>query len=194
MLTPEQYGKNVAVTGEGRDRVEFAIKLPGKGDDEHPVWLPIDAKFPQSDYQRLVEASELADVEAVEAAAKKLLAESVCGKAAKQSVTNTSTPRRRRTLASSSFPPKDSTPRSSAGPGSPNKRRANSALLFIAGPTTLTALLNSLQMGFHTLAIQKQSGEVSKLLGQVKGDFEKFSVTLKSVKSKLDSASNSIEQ
>lgn len=191
MLTSEQFGKNVAVTGEGRDRVEFAVKLPGKSDDDRPVWLPIDAKFPQADYQRLVDASERADVEAVEAAAK-ALADSVW-LAAKTIRDKYIQPPQTTDFGILFLPTEGLYAEVLRRPGLADKMQRDLRII-IAGPTTLTALLNSLQMGFHTLAIQKQSGEVSRLLGHVKGDFEKFSTTLKSVKSKLDSASSSIEQ
>lgn len=190
LLTPDQYGKNIAVTGEGRDCVEFAIKLPGKGDDEHPVWLPIDAKFPQSDYQRLVEASELADVEAVESAAK-ALSENVWDAA--KTIRDKYIHAPQTTDFGILFLPTEGLyAEVLRRPGLADKMQRELRII-IAGPTTLTALLHSLQMGFHALAIQKPSGEVSKLLGAVKGDFEKFSITLKSVKVKFDSASSSIE-
>ena len=191
LLTPDQYEKNVAVTGEGRERVEFAIKLPGKSDDEKPVWLPIDAKFPQDDYQRLVDASERADVDGIEASAKALtdrvksFARDIRDKYIKVPATTE--------FGILFLPTEGLYAEVLRRPGVADDIQRDYRIL-IAGPTTLTAVLSSLQMGFRTLAIQKQSSEVWKVLGAVKTDFGKFKEVLDKVKAQLETAAGSIEK
>ena len=189
-LTRDQYALNVPVTGEGRERVEFAIKLPGRTDDDKPVWLPIDAKFPQEDYQRLVDASERSDSDGVEAASKALAdrvwrsAKDIRDKYIRAPMTTD--------FGILFLPTEGLYAEVLRRPGLADELQRELRIV-IAGPTTLAALLNSLQMGFRTLAIQKQSSEVWKVLGGVKSDFGKFSDILDSVKKKLDSASSTIE-
>jgi len=191
ILSPDQYAANVAIKNGG-ERVEYAIKLPGKGDaKDDTVWLPIDAKFPVEDYQRLVEAQEKADVEAAEQASKQLelrikeCAKDICDKYI--------------------FPPKTTDFGILFLPteglfaevirriGLPEYLQSKCRVV-IAGPTTLWSILNSLQMGFRTLAIQERSSEVWKVLGAVKTEFGKFGSLLDSVKKKLDSASSTIDE
>jgi len=189
ILTPDQYEKNVATKAGSADRVEFAIKLPGR-EDGKPVWLPIDAKFPKEDYERLVEAAERADVEAVEQAAKQLetriKAEAADIHKKYIDIPNT-------TDFGILFLPTE-------GLYAEVLRRTGVAdsvqrdfRVVIAGPTTLAALLNSLQMGFRTLAIEKRSGEVWTVLGAVKTEFGKFGGVLEKVQKKLQEASNVID-
>lgn len=191
MLTPDQYEQNVA-TGDTSERVEYAIKLPGK--HEHPgdfVWLPIDAKFPTESYQRLVEAQEAADVVATALAMKELEAR-VKG-CAKDICTKYINPPKTTDFGIMFLP--------TEGLYAEVIRRAGLVesiqreyRIVIAGPTTLAALLNSLQMGFRTLAIEKRSSEVWELLGGVKTEFGKFGDVIGNIQKKLLSASNEFDQ
>jgi DNA recombination protein RmuC len=191
VLTPDQYAANVAVK-EGGERVEFAIKLPGRGDDDkETVWLPVDAKFPVEDYQRLMDAQEKADAESAEVAAKQLEARirqcagDICGKYLNPPKT---------TDFGILYLPTE-------GLFAEVIRRTGlvefvqrECRVVIAGPTTLWALLNSLQMGFRTLAIQKRSGEVWNLLSAVKTEWTKYGDVLTKVQKKIHEASDTIEQ
>jgi len=191
VLNPDQFATNVA-TKDGGERVEFAIKLPGQGaDKDETVWLPIDAKFPVEDYQRLVEAQERADVEAVEAAGKQLenrvkaCAGDICGKYLNPPKT---------TDFGILFLPIE-------GLFAEVIRRTGLAEVIqrecrvvIAGPTTLWSILSSLQMGFRTLAIQKRSSEVWNLLAAVKTEWTKYGDVLDAVQKKLTQASDTIEK
>lgn len=190
VLTPDQYAANVAVK-EGGERVEFAIKLPGRGDDEKDVvWLPIDAKFPMEDYQRLMDAEEKADAESAEGAAKQLEARirqcagDICSKYLNPPKT---------TDFGILFLPTE-------GLFAEVIRRTGlvefvqrECRVVIAGPTTLWALLNSLQMGFRTLAIEKRSSEVWNLLSAVKTEWMKYGDVLAKVQKKIHEASDTIE-
>jgi DNA recombination protein RmuC len=191
VLTPDQYAANVAVK-EGGERVEFAIKLPGRGEDEKEiVWLPVDAKFPVEDYQRLMDAQEKADAESAEGAAKQLEARikqcagDICSKYLNPPKT---------TDFGILFLPTE-------GLFAEVIRRTGlvefvqrECRVVIAGPTTLWALLNSLQMGFRTLAIQKRSGEVWNLLSAVKTEWTKYGDVLTKVQKKIHEASETIER
>jgi DNA recombination protein RmuC len=191
VLTPDQYAANVAVK-EGGERVEFAIKLPGRGEDEKEVvWLPVDAKFPVEDYQRLMDAQEKADAESAEGAAKQLEARikqcagDICSKYLNPPKT---------TDFGILFLPTE-------GLFAEVIRRTGlvefvqrECRVVIAGPTTLWALLNSLQMGFRTLAIEKRSSEVWNLLSAVKTEWTKYGDVLTKVQKKIHEASDTIEQ
>lgn len=191
VLTKDQYAANVAVK-EGGERVEFAIRLPGRGEDEKEVvWLPVDAKFPVEDYQRLIDAQEKADAEAAEGAAKQLevrirqCAGDICSKYLNPP---------RTTDFGILFLPTE-------GLFAEVIRRTGlvefvqrECRVVIAGPTTLWALLNSLQMGFRTLAIQKRSGEVWNLLSAVKTEWTKYGEVLAKAQKKIHEASDTIEQ
>ncbi|HET7321024.1 MAG TPA: DNA recombination protein RmuC, partial [Longimicrobiaceae bacterium] len=192
VLTPDQYALNVATKENSAERVEFAIKLPGRGDGgEEVVWLPIDAKFPQEDYQRLVEAQERGDSAAAEIAAKQLeLRVRACAREICDKYLN---PPRTTDFAILFLP--------TEGLYAEIIRRAGlietvqrECRIVIAGPTTLAALLNSLQMGFRTLAIQQRSSEVWTVLGAVKTEFGKFGTVLQRVQKKLQEASNVVER
>ncbi|WP_199540359.1 DNA recombination protein RmuC [Paraburkholderia kururiensis] len=193
MLTPDQYAKNVATVPKSGERVEFAIRLPGRPDATGtvaPVWLPIDAKFPREDYERLIDAQERADVAAIDEAGRALEAR-VRGEA--------------RTIAEKYLAPPHTTDFAllflpTEGLYAEILRRPGLTDLLqrdyrvtIAGPTTLTALLNSLQMGFRTLAIEKRSSEVWQVLGAVKTEFGKFGDVLAKTKSQLETVTRSIE-
>ena len=193
ILTVEQYETNV-VTRPGRsERVEFAIRLPGQGDgslDNRPVWLPIDAKFPIEDYQRLLEAQERTDPVAVEAAGKAL--EFRVRDEAKKIREKYIEPPYTTDFAILYLP--------TEGLYAEVLRRTGLAeslqrdyRVSLAGPTTLSALLNSLQMGFRTLAIEKRSSEVWTVLGAVKTEFGKFGEVLESTQKKLEQVTKSIE-
>jgi len=191
VLAPEQYEQNVATKKQSSEKVEFAIKLPGRtGDREDIVWLPIDAKFPQEDYQRLVDAQDKANSALAEEAAKRL--ESVIKNEAKTIREKYIDPPGTTDFAIMYLP--------TEGLYAEVIRRAGLCDIIqreyrvvVAGPTTLAALLNSLQMGFRTLAIEQRSSEVWKLLGAVKTEFGRFGDLLDKTHKKLLEASNTIE-
>lgn len=190
VLAPDQFGENVATSGTG-ERVEYAIKLPGRDSNGSAVWLPIDAKFPVEDYQRLVEASERGDVEGVDKASRQLEATlKFCAK----------------NLSDKYLAPPATTDfgilfLSTEGLYAEAVRRTGLAdyiqreyRIILAGPSTLAALLNSFQMGFRTLAIQKRSSEVWELLGGIKAEFSKYAGVLAKVRKKLGEAQNTIDK
>jgi DNA recombination protein RmuC len=191
ILTPEQYASNVVTKLGSHDRVEFAIRLPGRSLDDHePVWLPVDAKFPLEDYQRLLDAQEQANAPLVEEAGRMLEARiKLEGKTIREKYLD---PPRTTDFAIMFLP--------TEGLFAEVIRRAGLSdtlqreyRVTIAGPTTLTAILNSLQMGFRTLAIERRSSEVWALLAAVKTEFGRFGEILDKTKRKLDEASSSIE-
>lgn len=187
ILAPEQFARNVSTAGNG-ERVEFAIKLPGPGSG--PVWLPVDAKFPAETYQRLAAAAERGDAEGVEVCAREL--EGVVRACA-------------RTFSSKYLSPPNTTDfgilflateglyaEALRRPGLAESLQENYRVV-LAGPTTFAALLNSLQMGFRTLAIQQRSGEVWTLLGDVKTQFGKYSQVLDIIRKRLDQATQTVD-
>ena len=191
VLTPAQYAANVATRGEGGERVEFAIRLPGRGDDERDVvWLPIDAKFPQEDYLRLVDAQEAGDTEGMDQAIRQLetrirnSARDICEKYVRPPAT---------TDFAIMFLPTEGLYAEVLRRTALVESIRRDYRVEIAGPTTLGALLSSLQMGFRTLAIQKRSSEVWTVLGAVKSEFEKFGGVLERVKKKLQEATNVVD-
>ncbi|MDF2531005.1 MAG: recombination protein RmuC [Clostridia bacterium] len=191
VLTPEQYEKNVAVKKGSGERVEFAVKLPGRSDiDEDCVWLPIDAKFPQEDYQRLLEALEQANPQGAEEAAKAL--ESRIKACAKDIRDKYIDPPNSTDFGIMFLPIEGLYAEVLRRPGLCEALQLQFRVV-VAGPSTLTALLNSLQMGFRTLAIEKRSSEVWSLLGAVKTEFAKFADILDKTQKKLQEASNTIE-
>jgi DNA recombination protein RmuC len=191
VLTPEQYAANVTVK-EGGERVEFAVKLPGRGEDEREVvWLPIDAKFPLEDYQRLVEAQEQGDAEGAEDAARQLESRirQCAGEIGKKYLNPPKT-----TDFGILFLPTEglfAEVMRRAGLGEFVQRECR---VMIAGPTTLWSLLNSLQMGFRTLAIEKRSSEIWNLLAAVKTEWARYGEILDKVQTKLHEASSTIEK
>ncbi len=189
MLAPDQYARNVA-TGGTSERVEFAICMPGP-DLTGPVWLPIDAKFPQEDYLRLVEASERSDADAVELCARQL--EARLKSCAREISTKYIHPPATTDFAILYLPTESLYAEILRRNGLVESLQRDFRVS-VAGPTTLAALLNSLQMGFQTLAIQKQSSEVWKVLGQVRGEFAKYADVLTRVQKKLQEASNTVDQ
>jgi DNA recombination protein RmuC len=190
ILTAEQYGRNVETVPRSGERVEFAMRLPGQAGDG-PVWLPLDAKFPQEDYQRLVDAADRGDAIAVMDAGKALETR-IRGQARLIRDKYISVPHT--TEFGILFLPSESLyAEVLRRPGLADNIQRDFRIL-ITGPTTLAAFLNSLQMGFRTLAIQERAGEVWKVLGAVKTEFDKFGGVLAQVKKKLHEASDQIEQ
>lgn len=190
VLAPDQYSKNVA-TKDGGERVEFAIKLPGSGNDKDDVvWLPIDAKYPLEDYQRLVEAQEKADAELAEVATKQL--ENKIKQDAANIRNKYLNPPRTTDFAILFLPTEGLFAEVLRRPGLPDYLQREHRVL-IAGPTTLWSILNSLQMGFRTLAIQQRSSEVWNLLAAIKTEWTKYGDVLAKVQKKLNEASNTID-
>ena len=190
MLTPEQYETNVATKPGSKDRVEFAIRLPGR-DAEGTVWLPLDAKFPTEDYQRLQEAQDAADPVAVEVAAKAL--EARIRLEAKTIAEKYVEPPATTDFGLLYLPFEGLYAEVLRRPGLFEALQRDYRVT-ICGPTTLSALLNSLQMGFRTLAIEKRSSEVWQVLGAVKSEFGRFADVLARTKAQLQTVANSIDQ
>ena len=193
LLTAEQYARNVATRPNRLDRVEFAIRLPGlaaSGDEQRPVWLPIDAKFPLEDYQRLVEAQERSDLPALDSATRAL--EARLREEARKIRDKYVEPPHTTDFAILYLPTEGLYAEVLRRPGLVDALQRDLRIC-VAGPTTLAALLNSLQMGFRTLAIERRSSEVWAVLGAVKTEFGKFGEALELTRRKLDQASRSIE-
>lgn len=188
LLAPEQFAENVAVKQGSAERVEFALKLPGSKDDT--VWLPIDAKFPQEDFQRLLEAREQADTTAADAALKQL--ERRLKSEAKDIQSKYLCPPQTTDFAIMYLPIEGLFAEAVNLPGLLDELQRTYRVC-VAGPTTLAALLNSLQMGFKTLAIEKRTGEVWRTIAAVKQDFVTFSLLLDKTKKKLQEASGHID-
>jgi DNA recombination protein RmuC len=188
LLTPAQFEKNVKVDPSENSRVEFAIKLPGTQEDSC-VWLPIDAKFPIEEYQRLMEAHESGDINKMQEQSKAL--EYSIKKCAKMISERYVKPPYTTDFAIMFLPIESMYAEVLRYPGLLELIQQQYRVV-ITSPTTLSAILNSLQMGFKTLAIHKQSSEVWKILSAVKSEFSKFSDVLAKTKMKLDQASKSI--
>ena len=192
ILTPEQYDVNVATRKNSNERVEFAIKLPGPdADKEKIVWLPIDAKFPQEDYQRLMDARDAADKELAEKHIKNL--ENRIKAEAKLIKEKYLEPPGTTDFGIMFLPVEGLYAEVLRRPGLCDTLQREHRIV-VTGPTTLAALLNSLQMGFRTLAIEKRSSEVWQLLGAVKTEFGKFGQVLAKTKKKLQEAGHTIDQ
>ena len=190
ILTPEQYGVNVATGKNSNNRVEFAVKLPGPDSNkDRVVWLPIDAKFPQEDYQRLVDAQEAADKELADKSVKGL--ENRIKLEARNIKDKYIDPPHTTDFAIMFLPVEGLYAEVLRQPGLCDILQREHRIV-VTGPTTLAALLNSLQMGFRTLAVEKRSSEVWELLGAVKAEFHKFGDVLAQTKKKLQEASNTI--
>ena len=188
MLAPGQYEENVAVVPGSAERVEFAVRLPGRNDE--PLYLPIDSKFPQEDYLRLQEASQAADAVQVEEARKGLSAQlkqeakRISGKYIKPPHT---------TDFAVMFLPVEGLYAEAVQQPDLMESIQRDYRVVVAGPSTFSALLNALQMGFRTLSIEKRSSEVWRLLGAVKADFGRFSDVLEKTRQRLQQASESID-
>ena len=196
VFTPEQYATNVETVPGSGARVEFAIRLPGRGSDGAanaavPLWLPIDAKFPREDYERLLDAQERADMAGAELAGKAIEARL---KSEARSISEKYVQAPHTTDFAILFvPPEGLYAEALRRPGLVEALQREHKVM-LAGPTTLLATLNSLQMGFRTLALERRSAEVWQVLGAVKTEFGKFGDVLAKTKKKLDEASNSINQ
>jgi len=190
LLTSEQFDRNVQTRDESGERVDYAIKLPGEGNGA-AVWLPIDAKFPMEDYQRLMTAQESGDAVLTDSAIKDL--ENQLRKSAKDICAKYINPPKTTDFALMFLPTEGLYAEAIRRVGLVEQVQRDCRVVF-AGPTTLAALLNSLQMGFRTLAIQKRSSEVWNLLAGVKTEFAKFGEALSKVKDKLDQAAGDMEK
>jgi DNA recombination protein RmuC len=198
VFTPEQYATNVATVPGSNDRVEFAIRLPGRSGGsgagtagDPPLWLPIDAKFPREDYERLLDASERADAPAMEAAGKAI--ESRLKLEARSIREKYVAPPHTTDFAILFVPTEGLYAEALRRPGLAEALQREHKVM-LAGPTTLLALLNSLQMGFRTLVLEKRSAEVWEVLGAVKTEFSKFGDVLVKTRKKLDEAGTTIDQ
>ena len=190
VFTPEQYAVNVETVPNSGARVEYAIRLPGQRADGVPLWLPIDAKFPREDYERLLEAHDNADPVGAEAAAKAM--EQRLRLEARAIRDKYVAPPHTTDFGILFVPTEGLYAEALRRPGLMESLQREYRVM-LAGPTTLLATLNSLQMGFRTLALEKRSVEVWEILGAVKTEFGKFGEVLAKTKKKLDEASNSIE-
>lgn len=192
ILTPDQYGKNIKTREGSHDVVEYAIRLPGPEDDvDAVVWLPIDSKFPQEDYLRLAAAADIADTEAMEKALA-ALNRSIQNSARDISAKYLNPPGTT-DFAIMFLPTEGLYAEILRQPGLVEKLQQDYRVV-VTGPTTLSATLSSLRMGFRTLAIEKRSSEVWKILAAVKTEFGRFGEVLTKVKRQLETASNTIDQ
>lgn len=191
ILAPEQYDKNVKVRPSSNELVEYAIRLPGDDANAGPVWLPIDAKFPQEDYQRLLDATERADQNAIEQS-QKALNRSIENAARDISEKYIEPPAT--TNFAIMFLPTEGLYAEALRQPELTSKLQQTWRVTIAGPTTLAALLNTLRMGFQTLAIQKHSSEIWQVLAAVKTEFGKFGDVLTKVKRQLQTASTTIDE
>jgi len=190
MLSPSQYERNVTPNPDSREVVEYAIRLPGKGEDDTEVWLPVDAKFFIEDYKRLHEAQERADLPAIEESTKAL--RDAVLKCAKDISSKYLNPPHTTDFGIMFVPTEGLFAEILRIPGVVEELQAKHRVV-LTGPTTFAAVLNSLQMGFRTLSIQKQSSEVWKTLGMVKTEFAKFGESLEAVKKSLEAASKKMD-
>lgn len=190
ILTPDQYEKNAATKKNSSFKVEFAVKFPGRGGSNDFIYLPIDAKFPLEIYQRLLQAQEIGSSDEVESASKVLFNKVIND--AKDISEKYIDPPNTTDFAIMFLPIEGLYAEVLRFPGIAEKLQREFRVA-IAGPTTFAAMLNSLQMGFRTLAIEKRASEVWKLLGAVKTDFENFGDLLDKTHKKLQEASNTIE-
>jgi DNA recombination protein RmuC len=193
VFTPDQYATNVETVPGSRERVEFAVRLPGRGGpgtDDAPLWLPIDAKFPREDYERLLDAQERADKEGADAAGKAIEARL---KLEARTIRDKYIAAPHTTDFGILFVPTEGLyAEALRRPGLVDALQREYRVV-LAGPTTLMAMLNSLQMGFRTLALEKRSAEVWQVLGAVKTEFGKFGDVLARTRDKIDAVSKSIE-
>ncbi len=190
VFSPEQYASQVATRPGSRNVVDFAVRLPGKGDDGAAVWLPIDAKFPNEDYERLLEAQRVADPVAAESAAKAL--EARVRLEAKSIAEKYIEPPHTTDFALLFLPTEGLYAEVLRRPGLVELLQREHRVT-LAGPTTLLAMLNALQMGFRTLALEKRSSEVWQVLGAVKTEFGKFGDVLAKVKNQTQTVLNTLE-
>jgi DNA recombination protein RmuC len=190
VFTAEQYATHVATVPGSNERVEFALRLPGQRADGAPLWLPIDAKFPREDYERLLDAQERADAAGVEAAARAI--ETRLRLEARGIRDKYLAPPHTTDFALLFVPTEGLYAEVLRRPGLTEALQRECKVI-VAGPTTLLALLNSLQMGFRTLALEKRSAEVWEVLGAVKTEFGKFGDVLARTRKKLEEATDTID-
>jgi DNA recombination protein RmuC len=191
VLTPEQYARQVETKPRSGQRVDFAIRFPGRGDGGVPVWLPIDAKFPRDDYERLLDAHERADPAAAEAAARALEAQI---RAEAKSIADNYLAAPHTTDFAVLFLPVESLyAEVLRRPGLMDALQRQHRVT-LAGPTTLLAMLNSLHMGFRTLALEQQASEVWKVLGAVKTEFGRYGDWIERIKEQVAKASDTIDK
>jgi DNA recombination protein RmuC len=188
ILTPDQYAQNIPLKKGSRDVVEFAVKLPGRQEGEH-VYLAIDSKFPQEDYEKLVDAQETGTAETIEAAAKSL--EKAIRTQAKLISDKYIHPPETTDFAILYLPTEGLFAEVVRRPGLASDLQ-NSLRIMVTGPTTLMSLLNSLQMGFKTLAIEKSTSEVWRILGDAKREFGKYGGILDKLEKQLAAAQNTV--
>ena len=191
VLTPQQYAANVETVPGSGQRVEFAIRLPGRGHDGVPCWLPVDAKFPLEEWQRLQDALEHADLTGADAA-RKALADFLRSQA-KTIRASYVAPPHTTDFAILFVPTEGLFAEMMARPGFAEALQHDYRVVLV-GPTNFLALLNSLQMGFRTVAIEQRSSEVWRVLGAVKTEFAKFGDVIAKAKEKLDQASKTLDQ
>jgi DNA recombination protein RmuC len=191
VLTPDQYAKQVETKPRSGQRVDFAIRFPGRGDDGAPVWLPIDAKFPRDDYERLIDAHERADATGAELAAKAL--EARIRTEAKSIADNYLAAPHTTDFAVLFLPVESLYAEVLRRPGLMDAIQRQHRVT-LAGPTTLLAMLNSLHMGFRTLALEQQASEVWKVLGAVKTEFERYGEWVSRIKEQVAKASDTLDK
>jgi DNA recombination protein RmuC len=191
VLTIEQYGKQVETKPRSNQRVDFAIKLPGRSDDGAEVWLPIDAKFPREDYERLLDAQDRADPIAAEASAKAM--ESRIRQEAKSIADSYLAPPHTTDFAILFLPVEGLYAEVLRRPGLMDSLQRDYRVT-LAGPTTLLAILNSLHMGFRTLALEKQASEVWKVLGAVKTEFDRYGEWVAKVREQVQKAADTLDR
>ncbi|MGV3572019.1 MAG: DNA recombination protein RmuC [Ramlibacter sp.] len=191
VLTPEQYARQVETKPRSNQRVDFAIRFPGRSADGEPVWLPIDAKFPREDYERLLEAHDRADAAAVDSAGRAL--EVRIREEAKSICEYYLCPPYTTDFAILFLPIESLYAEVLRRPGLMDKIQRDYRVT-LAGPTTLLAMLNSLHMGFRTLALEQQASEVWKVLGAVKTEFESYGEWVARIREQVQKASDTLEK
>ncbi|MDM0013817.1 DNA recombination protein RmuC [Variovorax sp. J22P168] len=191
VLTPEQFARQVETKPRSGQRVDFAVRFPGRGGDGAPVWLPIDAKFPRDDYERLIDAHERADAGAAELAAKAL--EARIRSEARSIAENYLAAPHTTDFAILFLPVESLYAEVLRRPGLMDAIQRQHRVT-LAGPTTLLAMLNSLHMGFRTLALEHQASEVWKVLGAVKTEFERYGEWVSRIKEQVAKASDTLDK
>jgi DNA recombination protein RmuC len=190
VLTPEQYGRQVETKPNSNQRVDFAIRFPGRSADGTPVWLPIDAKFPRDDYERLLDAHERSDAAGVDSAGRAL--EVAIRKEGKSICESYLAPPHTTDFAIMFLPIESLYAEVLRRPGLMDHLQRDYRVT-LAGPTTLLAMLNSLHMGFRTLALEQQASEVWKVLGAVKTEFERYGTWVDKIRDQVRKASETLD-
>jgi DNA recombination protein RmuC len=190
VLTPEQYSRQVQTKPNSAGRVDFAIRFPGRSADGTPVWLPIDAKFPREDYERLLDAHDRADTAAAESAARAL--EVRIRTEAKSICESYLSPPHTTDFAILFLPIESLYAEVLRRPGLMDHLQRDYRVT-LAGPTTLLAMLNSLHMGFRTLALERQASEVWKVLGAVKTEFDRYGTWVEKIREQVRKASETLD-